>query len=193
MSAFRLLTVAAACLTAVAVAARAGGADRSPTPDRGFLSRTYQGADGREVKYVVFVPHDYTPDRPVPAILFLHGAGEAGTDGERQVRVGLGKAIRARESTFPFLVVFPQAQKRRPTVLDTWFPNTAEGGRALAIFEEVRKQYATDPKRLYLTGMSMGGFGTWAMAAAFPDRWAAIAPVCGGGDPACADKVKDLP
>src|SRR5438876_382390 len=80
-----------------------------------------------------FRPHDYSPDRPVPTILFLHGLGQTGTDGERQARVGLGRAIRDRESTFPFLVVFPQAQKVRPTIVDTWFPDRPEGARALAI------------------------------------------------------------
>jgi len=131
------------------------------------------------------------PDKPT--ILFLHGLGQTGTDGERQARMGLGRAIRDRESSFPFLIVFPQAQKVRPTIVDTWFPDRPEGARALAILDEVKKQFTTDPKRVYLTGLSMGGFGTWAMAAAFPDKWAAIAPVFGGYDPNSVEKVKDVP
>jgi predicted peptidase len=57
----------------------------------------------------------------------------------------------------------------------------------------VCKSYKTDPQRLYLTGLSMGGYGTWSLATAEPGRWAAIAPICGGGDPKQADKIKDLP
>ena len=63
----------------------------------------------------------------------------------------------------------------------------------MAILADVEKEFNTDKKRTYLTGLSMGGYGTWSLAAAFPDRWAAIAPVCGGGDPKSADKIKDIP
>src|SRR5205823_4845134 len=128
----RLLLVSLVGLIALALATRAADPDRGRPAEPGFLSRTFKGADGRESKYTIFVPHDYSPDRPVPTILFLHGLGQCGSDGERQARVGLGRAIRDRESTFPFLVVFPQAQKPRPTLLDTWFPDRQEGARALA-------------------------------------------------------------
>jgi predicted peptidase len=193
MKGFRLLFIPLLGLASLALAVHAAEPAGAPAVERGFLNRTFKGADGREVKYSLFVPHDYSPDRPVPTILFLHGLGQTGTDGQRQARVGLGRAIRERESTFPFLVVFPQAQKFRPTIVDTWFPDRPDGARALAILDEVKKQFTTDPKRNYLTGLSMGGFGTWAMAAAFPDKWAAIAPVCGGFDPESVDKVKDVP
>jgi predicted peptidase len=171
----------------------ATAATRAAAPERGFLQRTLKGADGQEAKYAVFVPHNYKPGTPVPVILFLHGAGQAGTDGLRPTRVGLGRAIRAREESFPFLAVFPQAQKRVWTLYQTWFPGHAEGDRALAILAEVQTQFTTDPKRVYLAGLSMGGFGVWQMAAKYPDRWAALVPVCGGGDPATAAAVKHIP
>src|SRR4051812_24373719 len=88
-------------------------------PTTGFLDPVYTGPDGVASKYVVFVPHDRTPDRP-PVILFLHGGGEAGTDGHRQTTVGLGPAVRAREQSFPFVVVFPQARDRVPATFSTW-------------------------------------------------------------------------
>ncbi len=153
--------------------------------EHGFLRRLYKGPDG-ESKYVVFVPPDYNGDKPYPAILFLHGAGERGSDGERQVQVGLGKAIRDRHEKFPFIAVFPQALK-------TWKAGSPDADRALAILAEVEKQYKIDPERVYLTGLSMGGFGTWGLAALQPQRWAAIVPICGGGDPSTADKIKDIP
>ena len=170
----------------------------------GFVNRVHKSADGTEAKYVVFVPHDYRGDRPYPLILFLHGAGEWGTDGQKQVTVGLGSALRKREKTFPFLVVFPQSRKKTwpinpqdrrqlSDVLATWSDQDAEGRRALAILAETVKDYRVDPERIYLTGISMGGFGTWSLAASHPDRWAAIAPICGGGDPQAAEKIARLP
>ena len=88
---------------------------------------------------------------------------------------------------FPFIVVFPQSQKR------TWKADSDDAKRAMSILAEVQKSYKVDGKRIYLTGLSMGGFGTWSLAAAFPERWAAIAPVCGGGIPSTAEKIKNIP
>jgi predicted peptidase len=98
------------------------------------------------VKYVVFVPKDYTGDKEFPVILFLHGAGESGTDGLKQVGTGLGKAIRDKKGDFGFIAVFPQSQK------GGWKAESAEGKRAVAILDEVLKTYKTDPKRVYLAG-----------------------------------------
>ena len=152
----------------------------------GFVQKVYKGKDG-DVKYIVFVPKAYTGEKEFPVILFLHGAGETGTDGEKQLKAGLAKAIRDKKENFPFITVFPQSQK------GGWKADSAEGKRAVAILEEVEKDYKTDKKRVYLTGLSMGGSGTWSLAAAHPARWAAIAPICGGADLKTADKIKDLP
>jgi len=152
----------------------------------GFVNKVFKGTDG-DVKYVVFVPKGYDGNKEFPTILFLHGAGESGTDGEKQVKVGLGKAIRDKKEDFPFITVFPQSQK------GGWGVTSAEGKRALAILDEVEKDYKTDKKRVYLTGLSMGGAGTWSMTMAHPDRFAAYAPICGfGADPSKAEKIKDL-
>lgn len=153
----------------------------------GFLNRIHKDADGKEAKYILFVPHDYKGDKAWPVILFLHGAGETGTDGEKQAKVGLGPAIRKQEKSFPFIAVFPQSQKR------TWQADSPDAQRALAILAEVRKTYKVDDKRIYLTGLSMGGYGTWSLAAKYPDRWAAIVPICGGGNPQDAAKIKHIP
>jgi predicted peptidase len=170
----------------------------------GFLNRVHKSADGTEAKYVVFVPHNYQSDKLYPVILFLHGAGEWGHEGRKQVEVGLGPAVRKREKTFPFIVVFPQSQKKTwpinaqdrqeiDNILATWSEQDAEGKRALGMLDEVMKEFHGDPERVYLTGLSMGGFGTWNLAASQPDRWAAIVPICGGGNPENAAKLKDLP
>jgi len=155
--------------------------------DRGFLNRIFKDKDGAEAKYVLFIPHDYKGDKDYPLILFLHGSGESGNDGEKPVKQGIGNAIRKREKEFQFITIFPQSQKR------TWKADAPDTERALAIMAEVQKQYKVDPKRIYLTGLSMGGFGTWDLAVKYPERWAAIVPICGRGDSKEAAKIKDLP
>ncbi len=154
---------------------------------RGFLRRVHTDPDGRKAKYVLFVPHAYTANEPVPLILFLHGMGESGTDGHKPAEVGLGPAIRQVEETFPFVAIFPQSQLR------TWQAGSPDANRALAILAATQKAYNIDAKRLYLTGLSMGGFGTWSLAARHPTTWAAIAPVCGGGDPRWAEALRAVP
>lgn len=174
---FRSASVALGCLLGLSLSARAA--------DTGFLDRVHKG-EGGESKYVIFVPHDYKGDKPFPLVLFLHGAGSTGDDGKKQVS-GISAAIRASEKTFPAIVVFPQSQKR------TWGAESEDGKRAMAILAEVEKQYKVDTKRIYLTGLSMGGFGTWSLAAAHPTKWAAIVPICGGGNTKSAEKIKDIP
>jgi len=152
----------------------------------GFVDRVHVGADGTKSKYVVFVPQGYKGDKEYPLILFLHGAGSKGTDGLIQTKGGLAPAVKKVEKSFAFIAVFPQAQK-------TWKADSDDGKRAMAILAEVEKEYKVDRKRVYLTGLSMGGAGTWSLAAAHPDKWAAIAPLCGRADIADASKIKNLP
>jgi predicted peptidase len=180
MSALRTLPLCLCGLLALASMTRAD-------EKTGFLDRVYKDADGKEAKYVLFVPKDYDGKKAYPLILFLHGAGETGTDNQKQVAVGLGKAIKEQADTFPCITVFPQSQKR------TWKADSDDGKRALAILDEVEKDYKVNKKRVYLTGLSMGGFGTWSFAEAYPERWAAIVPICGGGDPKTAEKIKNIP
>src|SRR5262249_16755244 len=132
-------------------------------------------------------------DKPYPLLLFLHGLGECGTDGRRQAQVGFGPAVKKREKSFPFLAVFPQAAQPEKDLRQTWHAGKPEGDKALAMLAKVQAEYRVDPKRVCLTGLSMGGYGTWALAASSPERWAAIAPVCGGGDPAAAPKIRQIP
>jgi predicted peptidase len=193
MIARKLLPIAIGCLLALAVAP----AHAEDQPVTGFLDRVHKDADGKEAKYVVFVPKDYDAkaDKAWPVILFLHGAGETQGGTKQPVEVGIGPAIKKTEKTFPFITAFPQSQKR------TWQAGSADADRALAILDEVTKEFKTDPKRVYLTGLSMGGYGTWSLAAKYPERWAAVVPICGGiKRNATADdfkeaaaKVKDLP
>jgi predicted peptidase len=174
-------------LPLVAAALAAGPVMADDKPKTGFVNKTYKNADGHESPYVVFVPHDYDGSKPVPVILFLHGAGETKGGQKQPVEVGIGPAVKKRAKTFPAIVIIPQAETRG------WQASGPNAKRALAMLADVAKEYKTDPNRVYLTGLSMGGFGTWSLAAAHPDRWAAIVPVCGGGDPKAAEKIKDIP
>jgi predicted peptidase len=169
------------------VALVAPGAGAGEPVKAGFVSKTFKNASGAESPYTVFVPHSYDGVKQVPVILFLHGAGETKGGKQQPVAVGIGPAIKKRDKDFPFLVVIPQSEKR------TWQAASEDGQRALAILDTVLKEYKTDPQRQYLTGLSMGGYGTWSIATANPTRFAAIAPICGGGSPKQAAKIKDLP
>jgi predicted peptidase len=148
-------------------------------PKTGFLTRTLRTPDGQEARYTVFVPHANSSASPLPVILFLHGGGEAGTDGRRPSEVGLGPAIRAREDFFPFVVIFPQAQEFVPAMFGSWNLGRPDGNRALAILDAVQREFHTDPHRVSLTGISVGGYGVWQVASSIHVRWAAIVPVCG--------------
>jgi len=183
MTAIKLTAIMLACACFLGLA-RARAADKD---ERGFLDRVFTDSDGKEAKYVLFVPHSYKADKAYPIILSLHGSGESGNDGKKQAGQGLGNAIKKREKDFPCIVVFPQSQKR------TWKADSDDSKRALQILEVVQKEFKTDPKRVYLTGLSMGGYGTWSLATKYPDKWAAMVPICGGGDPAEADKIKNIP
>jgi predicted peptidase len=141
--------------------------------DTGFLNRKMT-VGGTEFKYQVYVPENWTADQAWPVILFLHGAGERGADGLVQTDIGLAKAIRKGVERFPAIVVMPQCRK------DIWWPDPQMEAQALAALDAELVEFHGDPDRVYLTGLSMGGYGTWALAAQYPERWAAIAPICGG-------------
>jgi predicted peptidase len=146
--------------------------DSTPMPATGFLSRTVT-VNATTYRYQVYVPADFTPNKKWPIILFLHGAGERGDDGEQQTQVGLGPAIRQHPERFPCIVVFPQCRYN-----NVWFGDMET--QALQALEQSIKEFNGDAQRVYLTGISMGGYGTWYLAARHPQKFAAIAPVCGG-------------
>ncbi|MFQ5627315.1 MAG: prolyl oligopeptidase family serine peptidase, partial [bacterium] len=108
-----------------------------------------------------------------PVILFLHGLGEGGSDCSAQTEVGIGPAIRRQIDTFPAIVVFPQAPR-----WTLWIGE--KEAMALKALKQTMTEFNTDPARVYLTGLSLGGYGTWYLAAHNPNKFAALAPVAGG-------------
>ena len=141
--------------------------------ETGFLNRSVE-VNGSTYRYQVYVPVDWTEDLQWPVILFLHGAGERGEDGLVQTQTGLGGAIRKYVDRFPAVVVMPQCHK------GVWWQDAAMEAQALAALDRTMREFKGDADRVYLTGLSMGGYGTWGLAAKYPDKFAAIAAVCGG-------------
>lgn len=153
--------------------------------ERGFLRRVIEDRQVRR-RYCVYVPDAYDPAVPSPAILFLHGRGEEGEDGWAQVAVGLGPAVMLAPHRWPFLIIFPQ----KPRDATGWREHEA---LALGTLEHARQEWAVDRTRIYLTGVSLGGFGTWMIPPHHPQLFAALAPVCGGGDAGDAAALADVP
>ena len=127
---------------------------------------------GQNRKYGLYVPKEYDGQTPLPVIVFLHGSGERGKDGIVQTQVGIGPAILKSPESFPAIVIFPQATK-------TWKAGSPDAADALAALDEVQSEWKTDPRRVILTGLSMGGEGAWQIGASHHERFAAVVPVCG--------------
>ena len=124
--------------------------------------------------YLLYLPKTYDAKaaKKWPLILFLHGSGERGADLAKVAIHGPPKLAKQKQD-FEFIIVSPQCAAGRHWDNDT----------LLALLDDVIATHAVDTRRVYLTGLSMGGFGTWDLGLAHPDRFAAIAPICGGGDP----------
>jgi len=142
--------------------------------DGGFQPRTLELAGGA-CAWQAWLPPGWSPGHSWPVILFLHGARERGDDGVRPTTVGLGPALLEDPGRWPAVVVFPQARDgfgwRGPMLR-----------RALAALDDALLQLAGDPARQYLSGISMGAYGSWRLALENPERFAALVPICGGLD-----------
>ena len=136
-----------------------------------FVDRTL-ALDGVEHRYQVFVPTRSASGGKPPVILFLHGSGERGNDGVKPTMAGLGPYVRAHAQDFPAIVVFPQAAED-----SEWMGANVD--MAMTMLDAATREFDGDERRRILTGMSMGGYGTWEMALRHPKRFAALVPVCG--------------
>jgi predicted peptidase len=123
--------------------------------------------------YLLFLPEGYEPrgKKRWPLMLFLHGAGERGNDLKKVTDHGPPKIVKSKPA-FPFILVSPQCSQD-----EVWSDEML-----LSLLDEVTRKHRVDAKRVYLTGLSMGGYGTWSLGLKYPERFAAIAPICGGGE-----------
>lgn len=140
--------------------------------------------------YVLYLPQELAslkPTEKLPLILFLHGSGESGTDGLKPAAQGLIRMLMFNRDRWPCVIIAPQ----KPSHKVLWDAHIPE---VMAILDHTLATYPIDPDRVYLSGLSQGGHGTWAIAAAHPDRFAALAPVCGWiTDQSIPAKVAHLP
>ncbi|AEU37416.1 carboxylesterase family protein [Granulicella mallensis] len=160
------IAVIAAVLFAVSPFAFAKG-------DTGFLDRSIS-VEGQTYRYQVYLPADFDKKKSWPVILFLHSVSQRGDDGLQPGDFGIAHAIRADRDRFPFIVVMPQCGKDKKWVVP------AMQKMVLAELDNSVHEFHGDRTRIYLTGISMGGFGVWEMAAQYPGRFAAFVPICGG-------------
>ncbi|WP_290663351.1 prolyl oligopeptidase family serine peptidase [Ignavibacterium sp.] len=138
-----------------------------------------------ELQYLLYLPEDYEKaEKEYPLVLFLHGAGERGNDIELVKRNGPPKLIEEGKN-FPFILVSPQCPEQT-----RWNYQTQS---LIALLDEIESKYRVDKNRIYVTGLSMGGQGTWSLALTQPNRFAAIAPICGWTDTWEVCKIKHLP
>src|SRR6266705_2976151 len=126
-----------------------------------------------KTQYLSYVPKDYIRKggQRWPLVLFLHGAGERGTNLQRVAIHGPPKLVKQGKE-FPFIIIAPQCPEG-----DRWHDDAL-----LELLDHAIREYAVDKNRVYLTGLSMGGFGTWKLAVAHPELFAAIVPICDGGE-----------
>lgn len=151
-----------------------------------------QGTQTVVVHYLLYLPREYgqDPQREWPLILFLHGSYERGDDPTVLTRQGLPKLLE-QQADFPCIVASPQCPAN-----EFWWPRTHILG---AFLDHIQSAYSVDAQRIYLTGISMGGYGAWALALRYPQRFAALVPIAGGADfqgneiPKNICNLKDLP
>jgi predicted peptidase len=138
---------------------------------------------GVTMKYLLYLPKGYEQKASWPLLLFLHGLGERGDDLNQVRNIGVAKMIKSGWD-FPLVVVSPQCPKTE----QWWKP-----AKLTVLLDEIVEKHKIDQDRIYVTGLSMGGFGTWALATFTPNRFAAIIPICGRGDPANAKNIAHIP
>jgi len=150
--------------------------------------QTFKKGDD-SLPYRLLKPADYKKDgkETYPLVVFLHGAGERGDNNKAQLRHGVAEFAKpATRKKHPCFLVAPQCPR-----------NTFWGGEQqdliLGLIAALQKEYRIDAKRIYVTGLSMGGYATWALLVKKPDLFAAAIPICGGGDPATAKKIAHIP
>jgi poly(3-hydroxybutyrate) depolymerase len=187
------LTLVAACLALAGLSlipgcngARDTALELGDKNGKGFIHKTLV-RNGHKRVYAVFVPLNYDPNQKYPMIVFLHGVGEGGSDAKANLRVGLAPFVADRANSFPFICLFPQST-------GDWNENSSNAEDAIAAIDEVSKAYSVDTDRISLTGLSTGGYGTWAIGAKYKSKFAALVPMgSSAADGKDAKNLTDMP
>lgn len=169
-----------------------------------FDAKTFTSSKGTKLNYRIYLPKDYDAREEYPLILFLHGAGQRGDDNFSQLKLGINEPFKQTDSEiYNCIVVAPQCPTTDKWVnvpdwgycgYDTTKISESESLSAVVeLLENLQSTYSVDGNRLYVTGLSMGGFGTWDLLVRHPDLFAAAMPLCGGVDYRQASKIKEIP
>lgn len=157
---------------------------------------------GGMYSYRLMEPEPGPAGQPFPLVVYLHGAGERGSDNASQLRyLPTRMAAPTTRETCPCYLLAPQCRTgtnwvETPRAFDRSVPRAAPGPMmqaVLAAIDDVLANFPIDPRRLYLTGLSMGGYGSWDLGTRAAERWAAVVPICGGGDELYADRLASVP
>jgi predicted peptidase len=171
-------------------------------PEQLFEPREFVGANGETLKYRLLKPSPYNADREYPLVIFLHGAGERGSDNKAQLKHGMADFCKAKwRDKYPCYVVAPQCPTGKKWVEVDWSAPAnempAKTSDSLQLVFELTdtmiKDSAVNDNRIYITGLSMGGYGTWDALARRPSFFAAAIPICGGGDPKTVERFVNVP
>ncbi len=150
------------------------------------VEQSLETSDGGSIAYLLYLPKDYDATKKHQMMLFLHGRGESYGPLSLVAKWGPPK-FAAEGDDLPYVLVSPQCPGD-----DSWSKPTQQQ-RLIELLDHVVKTHSIDEDHVSLTGLSMGGYGSWRLAADQPQRFSAVVPVCGGGDPADADVLKGLP
>ncbi len=184
---------------------RLGEVKRTLIQSKNSVADVFTSSEGHSLPYRLYVPDDYDPEKSYPLVLFFHGAGERGTDNNHLFNGGsiLQRLLMPSErENHPCLILAPQCPTDSQWVLSDWGPGTYDHTQiqkspymtaAEELLDHVTETYAVDTSALYVSGLSMGGYGTWDLIARHPDKFAAAIPVCGGIDPAYMESLKGFP
>ncbi len=197
---------AAVVLTIACLVTTSNASTAAEVPLDQYTEQTFVDANGETHRYRLLFPaaYDKETDKKYPLVLFLHGAGERGDDNVAQLKHGAAEFARAdRRAEYPCFVLVPQVPKEQKWVDTDWtvaegtgtFPESHSPAYAAAIgaVKSWIDSGRVDPSRVYVTGLSMGGYGTWYASAASKDLFAAAVPICGGGDPTWANRYQGMP
>lgn len=147
------------------------------------VAQAFQDTDQAKLGYLLYLPKDYdAAKQKSPLLLFLHGSGERGSEISLVAKHGPPKLV-AKGQDLPFIVVSPQCPQGQ-----RWQPK-----QLLGLLDDISSRYAVDSDRIYVTGLSMGGFGTWALLGADPERFAAAVPICGFAEPETVERGAKRP
>ncbi|MDZ7795948.1 MAG: prolyl oligopeptidase family serine peptidase [Candidatus Marinimicrobia bacterium] len=167
-----------------------------------FEAGMYAGNDNDTLLYRLLSPQETEENTKYPLVLFLHGAGERGNDNERQLIWGADHFITEKNlEQYPCYVLAPQCYSSERWVDVSWelpyhfMPEKASRSmrQVIGLLQELQEDLPVDTDRIYVTGLSMGGYGTWDIISRKPELFAAAAPICGGGDVQQAENLTGIP